>query len=138
VDGLRTPPPLAAPRILIVDAARQLLHSFAHALPGCRVVVASSGGLALIRLASQPDFNLVLCDLHITDVPARDFFRLACALAPPLRSRFVFITVRDDEDVSGLDDDSGAARVLSRSIDPSALSAAILGLLDRAPPLAGD
>lgn len=128
-------PPARIPRILIVDNARHLLHSFVSALHDYNVVVASSGALALFWIAEQPDIDLVLCDLHLPDLPGRDFYHLVCARWPALRSRVVFMT-DDDANPCSLDDDTSAVPVLSKPFEPALMRAAVQDLLSRLPPVA--
>lgn len=136
MDDSLPPPPVGSPRILVVDDELALLRICARALRPCVVEVASSGALALARLATLPAFDLVLCDLHLPDFYGRDLYRRACALAPELRSRFLFMTGDRTTPPPDLDDNSAAVRVLSKPFDPTVLRAAIHDLLNRPPPLA--
>jgi CheY-like chemotaxis protein len=100
------------------------------------VEVASSGTLALARLATLPAFDLVLCDLHLPDFYGRDLYRQACALAPELRSRFLFMTGDRTTPPPDLDDPSAAVRVLSKPFEPTVVRAAVHDMLSRLPPRA--
>jgi CheY-like chemotaxis protein len=132
------PPPGSSPRILVIDDEIPLLNICARALRPCVVELASSGVLALAKLATLPAFDLVLCDLHLGDINGRDLYRQACARSPELRPRFVFMTGDhvSTPPPSDDDDDFSAVRVLSKPFDIAVLRAVVLGLVRGLPPLA--
>lgn len=136
VDAPSLPTPVSPPRILVIDDELLLLKICARALRPCIVEVASSGALALARLATLPAFDLVLCDLHLPDFYGRDLYRHACTHAPELRTRFLFITGDCATPPPDLDDDSSTVRVLSKPFDPTVLRATVQDLLSRLPPVA--
>jgi two-component system response regulator MprA len=74
-------------RILVIDDEPSLLKTFPRLLRPHIVELASSGALALARLAALPAFDVVLCDLHLDDIDGRDLYRQACARWPELRLR---------------------------------------------------
>jgi CheY-like chemotaxis protein len=128
--------PLAStPRILVIDHARHLLHSFATALHPYEVVVASSGALALFRLAASPAFDLVLCELHLPDLDGRTLYHLACTHSPALRSRFLFLTSEEaPSPPHTFDIETSAVPVLVKPFDPAVLRTAVHDLLLRLSP----
>jgi CheY-like chemotaxis protein len=134
VDAPSLPTTASPPRILVVDDELPLLRICARALRPCIVEVASSGALALARLAVLPAFDLVVCDLHLLDFLGRDLYRHVCALAPELRDRFLFMTGDRAASPHDFDDDSASVRVLSKPFEPAALRAAVHDLLGRLPP----
>ncbi len=128
------PPPSVSPaRILVIDDELSLLKTFPRILRPHLVELASSGALALARLAALPAFDVVLCDLHLEDLDGRDLYRLACASSPELRLRFVFMTGDRGSSPPGLEDDTHAVRVLSKPFDRAALHDAIDDTLRRRP-----
>lgn len=130
------PPPVSPARILVVDDERPLLQVFARVLRPHVVELASSGALALARLATLPEFDLVLCDLNLPDINGRDLYRQACALSPELRARFVFMTGDDASNPPDLDDGSSAVRVLSKPFARAELCALLHDILTHLPPRA--
>jgi CheY-like chemotaxis protein len=123
-------------RILVIDDEIPLLKICARALRPHLVEVASSGALALARLATLPAFDVVFCDLNLPDLHGRDLYRLACARSPELRPRFVFMTGDHVSNPPGLDDDFNAVRVLSKPFECAELRAVLHDMLSRLPPLA--
>jgi two-component system response regulator MprA len=121
-------------RILVVDDELSLLKTFPRLLRPHIVELASSGALALARLATLPAFDVVLCDLHLDDLDGRDLYLQACACSPELRLRFVFMTGDRGTSPPGLEHDTHAARVLSKPFDRAALHGAIDDTLRRLPP----
>jgi DNA-binding response OmpR family regulator len=127
---------VSTPRILVVDHARHLLHSFASALHPYEVAVASNGALALSRLAASPAFDLVLCELDLPDLHGRTLYRVACTRSPELRSRFLFLTSESASPSQYLDVETSAVPVLAKPFDDDVLRAAVNDLLSRVPPRA--
>lgn len=89
------PPPLPAARslrVLLVDDDALVRRSIARLLRGVEVVSLGSGREALAHLATDADFDVVLCDVmmpDVTGVELRDHLQDA---HPSLVGRFVFIT----------------------------------------------
>jgi two-component system cell cycle sensor histidine kinase/response regulator CckA len=80
-------------RILIIDDEPLLGQTLRFAFQDKHdVEVASSGREALDRLASDADFDLVLCDLMMPDVSGEHVFRAVSEHTPGLLPRFVFMT----------------------------------------------
>ena len=80
-------------RILIIDDEPLLGQTLRFAFQEKHdVEVVSSGREALERLASDRDFDLVLCDLMMPDVSGEHVYRAVSAQAPGLLPRFVFMT----------------------------------------------
>lgn len=135
-DPAASPPPpsVSAVRLLVVDDELSLLKTFPRLLRPHVVELASSGALALARLAALPAFDVVLCDLHLDDIDGRDLYRQACSRSPELRLRFVFMTGDRGPPQPGLEDDAHAMRVLFKPFDRAALHVAIDDTLRRLPP----
>lgn len=135
-DSSPLPPSGSPARILVVDDEIPLLKICARALHPCVVELASSGALALAKIATLPAFDLVLCDLHLGDIHGRDLYRQACARSPELRLRFVFMTGdRASSTPPRDDDDFRAVRVLSKPFDIAVLRAVVFGLVRGLPSL---
>lgn len=80
-------------RILIIDDEPLLGQTLRFAFQDKHdVEVVSSGREALERLATDSDFDLVLCDLMMPDVSGEHVFRAVVEHAPGLLPRFVFMT----------------------------------------------
>jgi len=80
-------------RILIIDDEPLLGQTLRFAFQDKHdVEVASSGRDALDRLATDSDFDLVLCDLMMPDVSGEHVYRAVSEHAPGLLPRFVFMT----------------------------------------------
>ena len=80
-------------RILIIDDEPLLGQTLRFAFQDKHdVEVASSGREALERLASDSDFDLVLCDLMMPDVSGEHVYRAVTERTPGLLPRFVFMT----------------------------------------------
>jgi two-component system, cell cycle sensor histidine kinase and response regulator CckA len=80
-------------RILIIDDEPLLGQTLRFAFQDKHdVEVASSGREALERLASDTEFDLVLCDLMMPDVSGEHVFRAVSEHTPGLLPRFVFMT----------------------------------------------
>lgn len=80
-------------RILIVDDEPLLGHTLSLAFSGRHdVVLASSGREALRKLAEDSNYDLVLCDLMMPDVPGQKVFEAVQRDHTHLVPRFVFMT----------------------------------------------
>ena len=80
-------------RILIIDDEPLLGQTLRFAFQDKHdVEVASSGREALDRLATDADFDLVLCDLMMPDVSGEHVYRAVTERTPSLVQRFVFMT----------------------------------------------
>jgi PAS domain S-box-containing protein len=93
------PPPVVAPtvprvRLLVVDDELAVLRALRDLLaPAHDVTIAASGAEAEALLASpEHEFDVVLCDLQMGDVPGATVFDRARARRPELARRFVFMT----------------------------------------------
>ena len=85
--------PLARRRILVVDDEPSVCRALRDALAGEHEVVACSSGLhAVSILTSDPDFDLVLCDLHIPEMTGMGLYQRLVRMNPDLASRVVFMT----------------------------------------------
>jgi two-component system, cell cycle sensor histidine kinase and response regulator CckA len=80
-------------RILIIDDEPLLGQTLRFAFQDKHdVEVASSGREALVRLGTDADFDLVLCDLMMPDVSGEHVYRAVSEHTPGLLPRFVFMT----------------------------------------------
>jgi nitrogen-specific signal transduction histidine kinase/CheY-like chemotaxis protein len=80
-------------RILIIDDEPLLGQTLRFAFQDKHDVdVAASGREALDRLASDADYDLVLCDLMMPDVSGEHVYRAVSQQTPGLLPRFVFMT----------------------------------------------
>jgi CheY-like chemotaxis protein len=80
-------------RILIIDDEPLLGQTLRFAFQEKHdVEVVASGRDALARLATDTDFDLVLCDLMMPDVSGEHVYRAVCERSPLLLPRFVFMT----------------------------------------------
>jgi CheY-like chemotaxis protein len=125
-------PPGRLPRILLVDSVLPILRAISGMLDPYEVEMATSGAQALVRLATLPAFDVVLCDLYLDDLAGRDLYRQACARSPELRARFIFMT-GDPVPPHGLEGEFSAVRVLSRPFEPEQLFAVIHELVNGPP-----
>ena len=80
-------------RILIIDDEPLLGQTLRFAFQDRHDVdVAASGREALDRLATDADYDLVLCDLMMPDVSGEHVYRAVSQHSPGLLPRFVFMT----------------------------------------------
>ncbi len=80
-------------RILIIDDEPLLGQTLRFAFQDKHdVEVASSGREVLERLATDADYDLVLCDLMMPDVSGEHVYRAVSERTPSLLQRFVFMT----------------------------------------------
>jgi nitrogen-specific signal transduction histidine kinase/ActR/RegA family two-component response regulator len=80
-------------RILIIDDEPLLGQTLRFAFQEKHdVEVVASGRDALTRLATDTDFDLVLCDLMMPDVSGEQVYRAVSERTPLLLPRFVFMT----------------------------------------------
>lgn len=90
-EASRRPRPRA--RILIVDDEPLFGQTISLLLgPEHEVTVELSGKSGLLRLESDPHFDLVLCDLSLPDMNGPEIYERVSAQWPELASRFVFVT----------------------------------------------
>lgn len=87
-------PPSGPPlRILVVDDEVTLIRAYRRLLGRSHQVVASSGGEeALSILASDRNFDLILCDLMMPGTDGIDVYETLERLHPELIERLVFVT----------------------------------------------
>lgn len=80
-------------RILAIDDEPLLGQTLIFAFSGrYDLVVTRSGREALAVLAKDADFDLILCDLMMPDVPGQKVFEIVRNEYPELVERFVFMT----------------------------------------------
>lgn len=82
-------------RILLVDDEPLLLKSYARYLERGwehEVTSALGGAEALALLEDKEPFDLVFCDLSMSDVGGVEVHRTICEHHPELMDRFVFLT----------------------------------------------
>lgn len=90
------PPSVHAPdgaHVLAVDEDPFVLQVIARTLRGDHHVDAErSPSAALVRLASGKNYDLILCDLSISEMSAPEFGRRLIAIRPELGRRLVFVS----------------------------------------------
>jgi PAS domain S-box-containing protein len=87
------PPAGPALRILVIDDEVTLIRAYRRLLGRHHEVVASSGGEeALSILASDRNFDLILCDLMMPGVDGVEVYEVLQRLHPELLERFVVVT----------------------------------------------
>ncbi len=88
------PPSAARLRILLVDDEARLLGVLASVLSelGHRVAIASGGAAALEILATDDEFDVVLCDVMMPGISGLDVFDEVRRRRPRLARRFVFMS----------------------------------------------
>jgi PAS domain S-box-containing protein len=79
-------------RVLVVDDEPMLARAVKRALDPFVVHVASDGQEALAVLESEPEFDVILCDLMMPRISGADLFRRISLQNPHLSKRFVFMT----------------------------------------------
>lgn len=81
------------PRVLIVDDEVRLAHTLRLLLePEHEVEIRHSGGEALDLLLTRPDFDVILCDLHMEGLSGMELHRRLAERVPQLASRMVFMS----------------------------------------------
>lgn len=93
-DAVSVPPFESAVqgRILIVDDEEKLRDAVARMLPRYDTIKAASGAEARRILQSDQDFDLILCDMMMSDVSGMDLHEWLATQYPRLAKQFVFIT----------------------------------------------
>ena len=92
--AVETRSPLACKRlrVLVVDDEAAIGGALAASLEEHQVEVAGSAAEALARLAHDPAFDVILCDIVMPEASGVDFHRSLAALDPGLSRRIVFMT----------------------------------------------
>jgi PAS domain S-box-containing protein len=86
-------PPGPSLRILVIDDEALLIRAYRRLLGRAHEVVASSGAEeALSILASDRNFDLILCDLMMPGADGVDVYEVLARLHPELIERLVFVT----------------------------------------------
>ena len=86
------PEPSSAARILIIDDEPLLLEALVRILErSYQVVGVGSGEDALKKFRENPQFDAVICDLHLNDRSGMEIFEEVVE-HPALRERFIFLT----------------------------------------------
>lgn len=79
------------PRVLIIDDEPAILAVYPEVLGvDYDVVVASSGVRALELIATEPDFDVILCDYMMPDLDGRALYEHLREHAPQLLDRVMF------------------------------------------------
>ena len=91
---LETRSPLACKRlrVLVVDDEPAIGGALAASLEEHQVEVAGSAAEALARLARDPAFDVILCDIVMPEASGVEFHQSLTALDPGLSRRIVFMT----------------------------------------------
>lgn len=79
-------------RVLVVDDDPGVGHAVQRLLRGNEVVLCTDSAEALARLADDPGFDVVLCDLFMPGTSGMDLFAVLRERQPELARRVVFIT----------------------------------------------
>jgi signal transduction histidine kinase/CheY-like chemotaxis protein len=79
-------------RILIVDDDRPVAAALALELSAHDVVVAESGREALEILRHDKDFDVILCDLMMSNISGMDVYESLCLTDPAMLDRVVLMT----------------------------------------------
>jgi CheY-like chemotaxis protein len=123
-------------RILVLDDEPLVLKSITRALKPWDVVGSTSPRDALARIARGERFDLVLCDVMMPDVTGPELYRQACAVAPWLAGRFVFLT-GGAFGAGARDLDSTGCKTLEKPFDAAALARfvaeEVAGMSERGP-----
>ncbi len=85
-------PPASRPRVLVVDDEDSIRVLVSHALREDHEVTACEGGRQAIQALETGEFDAVLCDLRLRDVPGREVYAWVRANRPALSRRFMVIT----------------------------------------------
>lgn len=83
-------PPARGIRVLVIDDEEALIRTYRRSLKGFHVVTASGGKAALEILASDLDFDAVLCDLMMPNVDGPMVYAHILSVAPELAKRILF------------------------------------------------
>lgn len=79
--------------VLVVDDEPAICRALSRLLRSrCRVTVAVGGREALSLLASEREYDVVLCDLMMPELSGAELFELMRTSRPELARRFVFMT----------------------------------------------
>jgi PAS domain S-box-containing protein len=79
-------------RVLIVDDERAIARALRRILGAHDVTLAEDGQAALALIESEPEFDVVLCDLMMPGLSGAEVHEQACRLKPELAQRFVVMT----------------------------------------------
>jgi two-component system cell cycle sensor histidine kinase/response regulator CckA len=83
--------PNSRPRVLIIDDEPAILAVYPEVLGvDYKVVVASSGQQALDLIATEPNFDVILCDYMMPDLDGRALYEHLRTHAPHLLERLMF------------------------------------------------
>jgi PAS domain S-box-containing protein len=121
--------PEAAPgprrHVLIVDDERSIARALRRILAGHDVTLAEDGQTALTLIETQPDFDVVLCDLMMPGLSGAQVYESACRKKPELVSRFIFMTGGAVTQASKEFLKSVEGSVLQKPFDPPAVVEAV-------------
>jgi two-component system cell cycle sensor histidine kinase/response regulator CckA len=84
--------PLRRARILVVDDEPPLARILSAILSEHDVTLAFSARDAIQRVSEAPPFDVILCDLQMTDLSGIDVYEHVTATRPELASRVLFMT----------------------------------------------
>ncbi len=79
-------------RVLVVDDEPVVGKSLRRLLPEHDVTVTGGAAEALASIATQPDLDIILCDLMMPEVSGIELYRELASRHPELAARVVFIT----------------------------------------------
>jgi len=79
-------------RVLVIDDEPILLAAARRVLGTAHDVTTSSDGASALALLAQNDFDVVLCDLMLSDTEGVEVYERAVRARPDIEPRFLFMT----------------------------------------------
>lgn len=112
-------------RVLVIDDEPTLLAATRRVLGSAHDVTTSGDGATALDLLARQDFDVVLCDLMLSDTEGVEVYERAVRARPEIEPRFLFmtggsLTPRSDAFRTAL-----GGRCLSKPFDASTLIAAV-------------
>lgn len=117
-------------RVLVIDDEPMVGHLVGKVLSEHDVIAETSARAALTRLAADPRFDLILCDLMMPEISGMDFYHRLGELDPALRARIVFLSGGAFTERTQKFLDSVPNRRLTKPFDVDALTAVLLSAGD--------
>jgi PAS domain S-box-containing protein len=112
-------------KILIIDDEKNLLKAFSRLLSGLHEVSTAENAAKGLEMIKENDYDVILCDILMTDISGIDFYKKIQENFPDLSSKIIFITgdLLNEEIERFLSQIPN--RVLKKPIDPKKLRIAI-------------
>lgn len=86
------PPPPTRARILVIDDEAAIRRAIARVLADHETVLADSGRTAKALLEEDLDFDLILCDMMMSDLSGMELHQWLATARPALSRRVAFVT----------------------------------------------